>query len=102
MYDLQDQLKQYVRKNLLEIHGISESAYESMEDVEMKVAEALDVEMTHKLFSEGEKSVIVKFISHKIKSKLHKKRTGLKNFKVSDTFPNATSASQVDDLSMKT
>lgn len=39
LYDLQDQLEQYLRKNLLEIHGISESAYNSMEDVEMKVAE---------------------------------------------------------------
>ena len=65
----------------------------------MKVAEVLDVEIkpediniSHKLFSEGEKSVIVKFISHKIKSKLYKKRTGLKNIKVSDIFQNATSA----------
>ena len=69
----------------------------------MKVAEALDVEIkpedidiSHKLFSEGEKSVIVKFISHKIKSKLYKKRTGLKNIKVSDIFQNATSASRVE------
>ena len=69
----------------------------------MKVAEALDVEIkhedidiSHKLFNEGEKSVIVKFISHKIKSKLYKKRTGLKNIKVSDIFQNATSASRVE------
>lgn len=44
----------------------------------------------------SEKSVIVKFISHKIKSKLYKKRTGLKNIKVSDIFQNATSASRVE------
>ena len=69
----------------------------------MKVAEVLaveikpeDIEISHKLFSEGEKSVIVKFISHKIKSKLYKKRTGLKNIKVSDIFQNATSASRVE------
>ena len=43
----------------------------------MAVAEALDVkikpediDICHKRFSEGEKSVIVKFISLKIKSKL--------------------------------
>ena len=78
----------------------------------MRVAEALDVEIkpedidiSHKLFSEREKSVIVKFISHKIKSKLYRKRTGLKNIKVSDIFPNAMSASQVKgkkSSSMKT
>ena len=73
LYHLQDELEQYTRKNSLEIHGIPESAYDWMEDVVMKVAEALDVEIkpedigiSHKLFSEGEKSVIVKFISHKI------------------------------------
>ena len=69
----------------------------------MKVAEVLDVEIkpedidiSDTLFSEGEKSVIVKFISHKIKSKLYKKRTGLKNIKVSDIFQNAKSASRVE------
>ena len=92
LYVLQDELEQCTRKNSLKIHGIPESAYDSTEDVVMKVAEALDVEITQKLFSEGEKSVIVKFISHKIKSKLYKKRTGLKNIKVSDIFQNATSA----------
>ena len=103
LYVLQDELEQYTRKNSLEIHGITESAYDSTEDVVMKVAEALDVEIkpedidiSHKHFSEGEKSVIVKFISHKIKSKLYKKRTGLKNIKVSDIFQNATSASRVE------
>ena len=99
LYVLQDELEQYTRKNSLKIHGIPESAYDSTEDVVMKVAEALDVEIkpedidiSQKLFSEGEKSVIVKFISHKIKSKLYKKRTGLKNIKVSDISQNATSA----------
>ena len=99
LYVLQDELEQYTRKNSLKIHGIPESAYDSTEDVVMKVAEALDVEIkpedidiSQKLFSEGEKSVIVKFISHKIKSKPYKKRTGLKNIKVSDISQNATSA----------
>ena len=89
----------FFKTNWSKIHGIPESAYNSTEDVVMKVAEALDfeikpedIDISQKLFSEGEKSVIVKFISHKIKSKLYKKRTGLKNIKVSDIFQNATSA----------
>lgn len=63
------------------------------------------MDISHKLFSEGEKPVIVKFICHKIKAKLYKKRTGLKNIKVSDLFPNATSATWVEgnkSSSMKT
>lgn len=33
LYDLQDELEQYTRKNSLEIHGVPESAYTSMEEV---------------------------------------------------------------------
>ena len=43
LYELQDQLEQYTRKNSLEIHGISESAYNSTEEVVLKLAEALEV-----------------------------------------------------------
>ena len=56
LYELQDQLEQYTRKNSLEIHGVPESAYRSTEDVVLKLAQALevpvkfqDIEISHKL-----------------------------------------------------
>ena len=41
--DLRDRLEQYTRKNSLEIHGVPERAYESPEEVVIKIAEALEV-----------------------------------------------------------
>ena len=38
LYDLQDHLEQYTRKNSLEIHGIPEEAYETTEEVVLKLA----------------------------------------------------------------
>ena len=103
LYDLQDKLEQYTRKQSLEIHGIPESVYSSTEEAVIKVAEALDVEIgpedidiSHKLHSQGEKPIIVKFTSHKAKSRLYKRRTGLKNIKLSDLFPTASSAARVE------
>ena len=43
LYDLQDRLEQYTRKNSLEFHGIPESAYNSTEEAILKIAEALRV-----------------------------------------------------------
>ena len=60
LYDLQDALEQYTRKNSLEIHGVPESAYTSTEEVVFKLAEASnvdinpnDVEISHKLHRKG-------------------------------------------------
>ena len=85
MYDLQDKLEQYTRKNSLEIHGVPESAYTETEDVVLKLAEALDVsvepkdiEICHKLNRKGNKPIIVKFISHKVKTNLYWARAKLK------------------------
>ena len=86
LYELQDQLEQYTRKNSLEIHGVPESAYRSTEDVVLKLAQALevpvkfqDIEISHKLPKKGMKAIIVKFISHKMKTQLYKERVKLKN-----------------------
>ena len=38
LYELQDKLEQYTRKNSLEIHGVPESAYTSTEEVVLKLA----------------------------------------------------------------
>jgi len=102
LYDLQDHLELYTRKNSMEIHGIPEEAYEKTEGVVLKVASALDVpltpqdiEISHKLRRKGAKPIIVKFMSHKIKTKLYKASTKLKNVNFSDLFPSSTAATRV-------
>ena len=98
---MHDNLEQYSRKNSLELYGIPEGAYESTEEAVLKVAEALDVqitpqdiEITHKLKRRGNKPVIVKFTSHKKKTQLYKARIKLKDIKVHDIFPNYAAATQ--------
>ncbi|CAH3160508.1 unnamed protein product, partial [Porites lobata] len=65
----------------------------------IKVAEALnitiepeEIEISHKL-NRG-KSIIVKFCNHKVKSKLYKERTKLKDVKIKDLFPSYPSNAQ--------
>ena len=81
LYDLQDDLEQFTKKKSLEIHGISESAYTFTEEavsVKVAIAEALDVPIapddidivSHNLYSEGAKPILVKFVSHKAKTQL--------------------------------
>lgn len=103
LYDLQDELEQYTRKNSLEIHGVPESAYTSTEEVVLKLAEALnvavkpeDVEISHKLNRKGVKPIIVKFQSHKVKSSMYKERAKLKHVRVSDLFPYSSAATRVE------
>ena len=57
-------MEKYTRKNYL-IHGVSESAYSTTEEVVLKLAEALevsitpqDVEISHKLKHKGNKPII--------------------------------------------
>lgn len=103
LYDLQDNLEQYTRKNSLEIHGVPESACASTEEVVLKLAEAIDVtihqddiEISHRIHRKGIKPILVKFPNHKVKSKLYKARTKLKNVRVSDLFPNSSAATRVE------
>jgi len=79
LYELQDRLEQYTRKNSLEIHGIPEEAYNSTEDVVLKLAGVLevpvtpqDIEISHKIKTKSDKPNIVKFISHKVKTNLYR------------------------------
>ena len=103
LYDFQGELGQYTRKNSVEICGIPESAYESTEKAVLKISEALnvaispeDIEITHHLNRKGvEKGIrptIVKFIGHKVKSKLYKSRAKLKDVRVHQLFPNHSAA----------
>ena len=91
----QDDLEQCSRK----IHGIPQDAYPSTEAAVIKVAEALNItvepeniDISHKL-NHG-RAIIVKFCSHKVKSKLYKERTKLKDVKISDIFPSYPSSGQ--------
>ena len=97
----QDELEQYTRKNSLEIVGVPETAYPSTEELVIRVAEILnveikpeDIEISHKLKRKYTNAVIVKFLSHKVKMKLYKQRTKLKNVKVSDLFPSFANATR--------
>ena len=103
LHELQDHLEQYTRKNSLEIHGVPESAYRSTEEVVLKLAEALevpvqsqDIEISHKLPNKGMKAIIVKLVSHKMKTQLYKERVKLKNVNISDLFPSATLATRAE------
>ena len=69
-----------------------ENAYSSTEMAVIKVAEALnitvepeDIKIPHKL--KNGKGIIVKFHSHKVRSKLCREHTNLKEVKISNVFP---------------
>ena len=98
-----DDLEQYSRKNSLEILGVSEGAYTSTEEVVIRIGRAInvdikpeDIEISHKLKRKTSRPVIVKFVSHKVKSLLYRARTKLKNVKASDLFPSFAFASRDD------
>ena len=85
----------------MEIHGILEAAYESSEEVVLKLALALevpsitsnDIEISHKLTTKGK--IIVKFQNHKVKSKLYHNSRKLQHIAVSGLFPNLSAATAV-------
>ena len=92
-----DDLEQYSRKNTLEIDGIPEET----EEVVLKVGNALnvdispqDIEISHKIKRRGSKSIIVKFVSHKVKARLYKERVKLKMVNLKDLFPSYSSAAR--------
>lgn len=93
LYELQDPLEQYTRKNSLEIHGVRDSAYSTTEALEVPITRQ-DVEISHKLKRKGNKPIVVKFANHKIKSNIYKSRTKLKNIKVSNLFPGTNAATR--------
>ena len=102
LYESLDDLEQYSRKNSLEIHGVPEDLYTSAEDVVIKLSKLLNepvrgediADITHKIYSGKNKprNIIVKFISHKKKTALYKKRTALKNVRISQLFPHCPAA----------
>ena len=88
MWEDFDNLEQYTRK----IQGVPEDAYVNTEAVVMKVAEALNVTIRNQKMlkfptNQNVERIIVKFVSHKVKTRLYKERTKLKHVKISDLFP---------------
>lgn len=73
-----------------------------MEEAVIKIGNAVDVpvvaediEISHKLNTQGGKAIIAKFINHKVKSRLYRARVKLKNILPSVLFPGATYSSAV-------
>ena len=106
LYTTLDDLEQYTRKNSLEIHGIPDDCYSTTEEVVLKLASVLnvnvnssDIEISHKIKRRGNNSspIIVKFISHKLKTSLYKERVNLRNVKVSDMFPSYSNAVRAEE-----
>ena len=102
LYQLQDNLEQYTRKQSLEICGIPAGAHASTEEAVLKIASALnvtmsaeDINISHKIKSKGAGTILVKFQSHKAKSRLYKARTKLKNLRLTDIFTNMSTATRV-------
>ena len=105
LYAALDDLEQYTRKNTLEIQGIPDQCYSTTEEVVLKLASVLnvnvnptDIEISHKLKCRGNSSspIIVKFLSHKVKTSLYKERVKLTNVKVTDLFPGYSNAVSSD------
>ena len=104
LFGQQDGLEQYMRKHALEIHSIPEDLYTATDDVVIKLGERLnvpitneDIDISYKLFSgkNQPKGIIVKFLSHKKKTQLYRKRIELKNVKISDLFLDCSTADVV-------
>ena len=102
LYQLQDNLEQYTRKQSVEICGIPAGAYASTEEAVFKIASALnvtmsaeDINISHKIKSKGAGTILVKFQSHKAKSRLYKARVKLKNLRLTDIFTNMSTATRV-------
>lgn len=105
LYTALDDLEQYTRKNSLEIQGIPDQCYSTTEEVVLKLASVLnvnvnptDIEISHKLKRRGNNSspIIVKFLSHKVKTNLYKERVKLRHVKVTDLFPGYSNAVSSD------
>ena len=88
LWSAHDDLEQYTSKNSLEIAGIPEDCYTTTEEVVLKIANVMNVdispnniEISHKLRRKGTNPIIAKFTHHKVKTKLYKERVKLKNVK---------------------
>ena len=103
MWWKQDDVEQYSRKNSLELHGIPRVAYSSTEEAVLKVTNALNVivrpedfEISHHIRLKHSEAIIVKFVSHKVKSQVYKARTRLKNVSLTGLFQDCPASSRTE------
>ena len=96
-----DNFEQYSRKNSLEIVGVPDSIRDN-EGAVMKIAEALnvqvkaeDIDICHRVKRKKSNNMIVRFVSHKVKSALYKQRVKLKHVPFADIFTDVTAADRV-------
>ena len=54
-----------------------------------------DIDICHRVKRKKSCPIIVRFVSHKVKSSLYKQRVRLKNVRFADIFPNATAVDRV-------
>ena len=101
MWWKQDDLEQYSCKNSLELHGIPRGAYSSTEEAVLKVTSALnvivrpeDIEISYHIRLKHSEAIIVKFVSHKVKSQVYKARTRLKNVSLTGLFQDCPASSR--------
>ncbi|XP_078342596.1 uncharacterized protein LOC144628373 [Oculina patagonica] len=99
IFNQQDSLEQYTRKNSLEIIGVPVMEEQSCEDIVLTIASKLevdlrpeDIEISHRLKRKGPEdnttsAIIVKFVSHKKKTELYRARVKLKVKSLRDFFP---------------
>jgi len=107
MWCKQDDLEQYSRKNSLELHGIPRNVYSSTEEAVLKVTNALnvivrpeDIEISHHIRLKHSEAIIVKFVSHKVKSQVYRARTRLKNVSLTGLFQDCPTASRTESNRM--
>ena len=103
MWWKQDDLEQYSHKNSLELHGIPRGAYSSTEEAVLKMTNALnvivrpeDIEISHHIRLKHSEAIIVKFVSHKVKSQVYKARTRLKNVSLTGLFQDCPASSRTE------
>lgn len=93
-----DNLEQYSRKNSLEFQGVPNEVNMPTDQVVCKIAQTIgveikenDIEISHQIGRKrGEKPVLAKFASHKVKSRIYKARTNLKAVSVQSLFPGSS------------
>lgn len=96
--DKTEALEMYTRKNSLEIHGVPESKGEDLDEIVIKVADRVgveveedEIEIVHRLpvKLKGVRPIIAKFKSHKIKSQIYFSRRKLRGTEDEDELNGA-------------
>lgn len=107
LFNQQDSLEQYTRKNSLEIIGVPVMEEHNCEDIVLAIARKLevdlqpeDIEISHRLKRKGpngtaSSAIIAKFVSHKKKTELYRARVKLKDKSLKDFFPTLTDYAEV-------